>query len=276
MAEPFTTPESTTPESTAPESTAPESTVPEALAPELLAAGGDPEPSAPRRPLSTARLLLAALLVGPLLGASVGYAVQAGSPPTPLPVLAVPSPTYPAAPADPQAVAEAAVAPLKIDGDLRTLLVPRPQGTEDWDYDYVSGSGWFTVGEKAMSVGNSASYFRSMLQDGFRRDAVATWRKGDVKWRVELIQYHSDKAVAAQREAERHEVGALPLGGISGGVYQTDDTAQTYVDSTEQYYSGEALARRGDVVMRITVFSPAKVDRDELAGIAKQQWERLV
>ncbi|MFI5528994.1 hypothetical protein ACIA8O_10640 [Kitasatospora sp. NPDC051853] len=276
MAEPINTPEGTTPETAAAEATTPGTAAAGTTEVELLGAGGEPEPAAPRRPVSTPRLLLAALLVGPLLGGAVGYAVQAGSPPTPLPALAVPSPTYPATPADPQAVAEAAVAPLKIDGDLRTLLLPRPQGTEEWDYDYASGSGWFTVGGKALSVGNSASYFQSMLQDGFRRDAVATWRKGDVKWRVELIQFHSDRAVAAQREVEDHGPGALPLAGVSGGVYQTDTKAQTYVDSTEQYYSGEALARRGDVVMRIVVFSPSQVDRDELAGIAKQQWERLV
>ncbi|MFJ8040254.1 hypothetical protein ACIRBX_07050 [Kitasatospora sp. NPDC096147] len=255
---------------------------PEALdAPEALGtqeASESAEPAGPRRRVPTAVLLLAALLVGPLVGGAVGYAVQNGRPPTPLPALVVPSPVYPTAPADPNAVAEAAVTPLKIDGDLRTLLVPRPDGTKEWDDGFWSNTGWHSVGEKAYGVGDSAAYFRELLLTGFRRDAVVGWEKNDVQWQVELIQYHSDKARSAQREAEDFEPDGvpLPLPDITGGLYMVPEKPRTYVQSTEKYYYGLASARRGDLVMRISVYSPSPINRDELTSVAKQQWERLV
>ncbi|WP_405018554.1 hypothetical protein OHV05_17695 [Kitasatospora sp. NBC_00070] len=247
---------------------------------ELLAAGTEEQPpAAPRRPLGTGRLLLAALLVGPLLGGSVGYAVQAARPATPLPGLPVAAPQYPTAPADEKAVADGTLKPLEIDGDLRKLLITKPDGAEDWDnYGRGDDSGWISAGERAMSYGNSDNVFRRMLREGFRRDAIVTWRKGETRWRVELIQYQSDKASSAgQLALERDDNGATtPLPGTASGVYLTPPEAHTYVESTEKYYFGQALARRGDLVMRISVYAPAQVNADELKDVAKRQWERLV
>ncbi|BFV58157.1 hypothetical protein KCMC57_up32610 [Kitasatospora sp. CMC57] len=248
--------------------------------PELLAAGTEePPPAAPRRPLGTGKLLLAALLVGPLLGGSVGYAVQAARPATPLPGLSVAAPQYPTAPADAKAVADGTLKPLEIDGDLRKLLVTKPDGAEAWDNNgRGDDSGWISAGEKAMSYGRADNVFRRLIRDGFRRDAIVTWRKGDVKWRVELIQFQSDTAGSAQQEAlERESDGTpTPLPGTASGVYMTPTAARTYAESTEKYYYGLALARRGDLVMRISVYAPAQVNADELKDVAKRQWERLV
>ncbi|MEY9949965.1 hypothetical protein [Kitasatospora sp. GAS1066B] len=93
------------------------------------------EPVADQRPWRrsrTALLLVGALLLGPLLGGGVGYAIQAQRPPTPLPpIQPVTLPSYPAVHLDPQASAAIAPKPLAIDGDLRPLLVPRPAGAQD-------------------------------------------------------------------------------------------------------------------------------------------------
>ncbi|GAA1140944.1 hypothetical protein F4556_003503 [Kitasatospora gansuensis] len=247
---------------------------------ELLAAGTEEQPPAtPRRPLGTGKLLLAALLVGPLLGGSVGYAIQSARPATPLPELQVAAPRYPAAPADEKAVADGTLKPLQIDGDLRKLLIAKPDGAEVWDNNgRGDDSGWISAGEKAMSYGQADDVFRRLLREGFRRDAIVTWRKGETKWRVELIQYQSDLADSAQQNAvDRSFSGStLPLPGTASGVYMTPHEARNYAQSTEKYYFGQALARRGDLVMRISVYSPAQVNADELKDVAKRQWERLV
>ncbi|MFJ1706717.1 hypothetical protein [Kitasatospora sp. NPDC088346] len=231
---------------------------------------------APRR-IGTARLLIAAALLGPLLGAAGGYAIQAGRPPTPLPALQVGVPHYPAATLDEQAAAAARPKPLPVDGDLRKLLISRPEGTEPWDnYGYGDDSGWMTIGEKALSYGGADREFRSLIREGFQRDAYLAWRKGETRYLVELIQYDaksSQSAVALVNEV----TGGQPLdGGTINGSYTASDKQYTYSESTEKYYLGEAVARRGNVAMQITVYSPSQVNGDELKALAKLQWERLV
>ncbi|WP_441251045.1 hypothetical protein [Kitasatospora sp. McL0602] len=225
----------------------------------------------------TARLLVAALLLGPVLGAGVGYTVQATRRPTPLPPLQVSMPTYPDSVLDAKAAAEAAPKPLGIDGDLRKLLIAKPADAGSWDnYGRGDMSGWISPGEKAMTYGKADREFTSLLADGFRRDAIVAWEKNDVKYRIELIQYASDhtadaiSSVNALSEADAH-----PLDGTSTGYYTAPATQMTYAESTEQYYYGRAVARRGDVVMRISLFSPGQVNADELQDLAKRQWERL-
>ncbi|WP_371498401.1 hypothetical protein OG871_20375 [Kitasatospora sp. NBC_00374] len=229
------------------------------------------------RRIGTARLLIAAALLGPLLGAVGGYAIQASRPPTPLPSLQVGTPHYPAATLDEQAAAAALPRPPAVDGDLRKLLISRPEGTEAWDnYGYGDDSGWMTIGEKALSYGGADREFRSLVREGFQRDAYLAWKKGETRYLVELIQYDaksSQSAVALVNEL----TGGQPLdGGTINGSYKASDKQYTYSESTEKYYYGEAVARRGNVAMLITVYSPSQVNGDELKALAKLQWERLV
>jgi hypothetical protein len=228
-----------------------------------------------RRP-RTARLLIAAVLLGPLLGGGIGYAIQDAQPATPLPALHMPTLAYPATPLDAKTAAEIAPKPLGIDGDLRKLLIAKPDGADDWD-DFGGRTGWLSIGEKADTLGNSGTYFTKLASTGFRRDAVVFWKKGDVKYSVELIQYdaaHADSAqIEANSQGNRFAAQAIP-GTVTGWV-DAPDQQDHYADSTEQFYKGLAVARRGDVVMEITVFSPNKVNADELMDLARRQWERL-
>jgi len=234
------------------------------------------EPPARRRP-GTALLLVGALLLGPLVGAATGYAIQAGRPPTALPSLKVDPPQYPATVLDPKVVADAAPKPLNIDGDLRKLLISKPGDATDWDnYGRGDGSGWLSIGEKALSYGGSDKMFKNFLSAGFRRDAIVSWSKGETHYRVELIQYDSDHASSALSAAVSSTGESQPLEGTASGSYSTPSQQWTYDETTEKYYYGLALARRGDVVMRISVYSPSQVNADELKDIAKRQWERLV
>jgi hypothetical protein len=243
---------------------------------EVLAAGPD-RPARPRRRLGTARLLLVAAVLGPVIGAGVGYTVQALRPPTPLPPLAVGPLSYPSAPLDAAAAAAAEPKPLNIDGDLRRLLIDRPAGTEEWDnYEHGTTAGWLTAGDKAMSYGNSGKQFRSLLYDGFRRDAYLAFSRGETHYRVELIQFGPDDISAGASSwmiSVPVDGGTIP--GTASGYYSAPRKPEHYDDSTETYYYGLATARRGSVIMRISVYSPNPVDANELKDLATRQWERL-
>lgn len=240
----------------------------------------DTPPVAPARPRRrrTAVLLLGPLLLGPLLGGGVGYAIQAGRPPTPLPPLQLSTlPKYPTTTLDAKAAADALPKPLAIDGDLRKLLLTKPADAQDWDdYGYVSGDGWETVGEYTSSHGNTAEHFRTMLSQGIRRIAIATWQKGDTKYRIQLMQYGPDYAGSAI-SGVWPSGGDMPMrfaNGMEGG-YGAPSTPHQYVDTTVQYYYGAAQARRGGVLEMIDVFSPSQVNADEVKDLAQRQWERL-
>ncbi|MDH6112069.1 hypothetical protein P3T36_004954 [Kitasatospora sp. MAP12-15] len=229
-----------------------------------------------RRP-RTAVLLVGALLLGPLLGGGIGYAIQANRPPTPLPPLQLTVlPKYPSVTLDPKAAADAAPKPLAIDGDLRKLLLSKPADAQDWDDGYVSGDGWETVGELARSHGSAAEQFRYLLAQGLRRTAIATWQRGATKYRIQLMQYGPDSAAGAISGVWRSDSDASLTfaNGMEGG-YGAPTTPQEYTDTTEQYYYGVAEARRGGVLMMIELFSPAQVNADEVRDLAQAQWERL-
>lgn len=248
---------------------------------DIDAGAGADTPATPvvraRRP-RTAVLLVGALLLGPVLGGGIGYAIQANRPPTPLPPLQLTVlPKYPSITLDAKAAADAAPKPLAIDGDLRKLLLTKPADAQDWDdYGYASGDGWETVGELARSHGNSAEQFRYLLGQGLRRTAIATWQKGTSKYRIQLMQYGPDSANGAISGVWRSDSDASTsfANGMEGG-YGAPTTPHQYTDTTEQYYYGVAQARRGGVLMVIEVFSSAQVNADEVRDLAQRQWEQL-
>ncbi len=235
-------------------------------------------PKSSRRP-RTAVLLVGALLLGPLLGGGVGYAIQAGRPPTPLPPLQLSvSLKYPAGVLDPKAAAAAAPQPLSIDGDLRKLLLTKPDDAKDWNnFGYESGDGWESVGDMARSSGRSANAFKNLLQDGVRRTALAAWQKGDVKYRISLVQYFSDSSQNAIDETAlgQGSKGFQTFGGGMEGGYGAPTDVRTYAETNETFYYGYANTRRGDVMVSIEVFAPSQVNADEVKDLAKRQWERL-
>ncbi|WP_354641669.1 hypothetical protein [Kitasatospora camelliae] len=232
---------------------------------------------AAKRSLSTRALLLAALLIGPVAGAAVGYAVQAARPATPLPPLKPVQLAYPAERIDAQALADAAPKPLNIDGDLRDLLLKRPDGTKEWA-DNAGSGGWMDAAEMAESVGRSDQEFQELLRSGFRRAAVTSWREGETEYRIRLIQYFPDdagEAVSGARQDSTGGAGVSKVPGNAEGTVKVLDKPRHYADSTKEYYYGEALARKGTVIMDVEVYSPGAVDRAKLEDLAKRQWERL-
>ncbi|MFJ6212069.1 hypothetical protein ACIQGZ_01815 [Streptomyces sp. NPDC092296] len=240
----------------------------------------EPEPAAPRRPRPrTGVLLTAALLLGVLGGGAVGYAVQARRPPTPLPPLAVPWPAYPDRPLDAKAAAAAAVEPLKIDGDLRKLLISKPKGAKDWDF-MPGVDGWMPIDEMALMWSNARGMFIKLLADDFRRAATVSWLEGDTDFRVRLIQFGPDGASQPAADVQLAACDddtctSRPIPGTATGVALVSNTTETYAESKDRYYLGLAVARRGNVEMRIDVHSPRKVDINRVLDLAQRQWERL-
>ncbi|WP_329582371.1 hypothetical protein OG500_20735 [Kitasatospora sp. NBC_01250] len=261
-------PDDALPDDALPDDALPDDAQPDATRP-------DEEPAA-RRP-RTALLLVGALLLGPLLGAGIGYAVQQHRPPTPLPaLLPAAAPAYPAAHLDAQDSAAIAPRPLAIDGDLRPLLLPRPDGAQDWDDFGLADSGdWESISQIAMETGHSADNFTQLATNGFRRAAVTSWQKDGVKYRVQLVQYFSDNSYSALAAMSSMRFTGTPFGGGMAGAYAAPATQETYADTTESFYHGRALTRRGDVVVDVEAFGTAQVSADVVRDLAKQQWERL-
>ncbi|MFE0460146.1 hypothetical protein ACFW1A_12950 [Kitasatospora sp. NPDC058965] len=237
------------------------------------------DPAARRvRAPRTAVLLVGALLLGPLLGGGLGYAIQAAGPATPLPALqpAV-LPGYPSGALGSPAAAAAADKPLPIDGDLRKLLIAKPDGASDWDdYDFADAGEYETVGQIARSKGSSDTVFSRLLTSGLRRAVINTWQKDGVKYKVELIQYFSDSAGSAysaatsERGSDTH-----PFPNGMEGAYYAATKPEQYAETTENFYYGEGVTRRGDVLVRVEAFGTAQVNADAIRDLVKQQWERL-
>ncbi|MEU1290513.1 hypothetical protein [Kitasatospora sp. NPDC005856] len=225
-------------------------------------------PRAPRRPRPVL-LGTFALVLGVLAGGGVGYAVQAQRPPTPLPPLQVARPSYPADTVDPAALAAEQPKPLAIDGDLTKLLITAPEGSTPWA-DFPDKPSWISIGELAEENGRAAEAFKSLASRGFRRAAEVNWKKDGVFYRVKLVQYAADHADEAKS-------GYWPLtfAEDANGGYKVDIMPTHWAESTEQYYYGEANAKRGTVQMTIEVFDTKPVNPDTLKDLAKRQWERL-
>ncbi|MEV7774555.1 hypothetical protein [Kitasatospora sp. NPDC086791] len=234
---------------------------------DLLEAGPEREPRAPRRPRPVA-LAACALVLGTLTGGGVGYAVQAQRPPTPLPSLQVARPSYPAGTVDPAALAAQQPAPLSIEGDLTKLLLTAPEGSTPWG-DNPDKPSWISIGELADHSGKSATVFRDLASRGFRRAVEVDWTKDGVHYRVSLIQYAPDHADEAKSSPW------LPFAEGANGGYKVETEPDHWAESTEQFYYGQAVAKRGSVQMTIEAFGTQQVNADILKDLAKRQWERL-
>ncbi|GAA2105454.1 hypothetical protein GCM10009759_42540 [Kitasatospora saccharophila] len=241
---------------------------------DLIASGG--EPVRARRKFGAGALFLTAVLAGPVIGAAVGYGIQSSRPPTPLPAIAAPKLSYSAERVDPKALAAAGPQPLDIDGDLRKLLIDRPAGSTDRTGG--EGDGWLSVADRSEAYDDSVREFTTLLEDGFRRAASVRWDAGDANYRIVLVQYAQDsvgKAIteAMPRSTSDMEVSTIPGNPESYLMFAKD--TYNYARSTETYHYGEALARKGTVLMIVQVFAENPVDRAQFEDIAKRQWERL-
>ncbi|MDX6330495.1 MAG: hypothetical protein QOI83_2878 [Streptomycetaceae bacterium] len=246
-----------------------------------------PEPK-PRRRGRTAVLIAAAAVLGVLAGAGTGYQIQYQRPDTPLPPLAQPvlkQPTAPAAKATPLTAAEDTL--VTYDGDLRKLLLKKPTGAKQWS-NPVDDNGWESLYTYAASFDDEKYMFSKLNENAFRRMAVATWTVGGyasyVDTEVSLIQFRDE----GDTYAEEHFTGQkqyMPQAKEAGNqgkkipgsgdgyawVYSKPWTKAGYVPQ----YRARALAREGNIVMDIWVYSARPIADKTIMSLAKRELERL-
>ncbi|MFC9145484.1 hypothetical protein ACFTWM_03810 [Streptomyces bacillaris] len=236
----------------------------------------------------TALIVAAAALLGISGGTAVGYGIQSQRPPTPLPALSQPGLAYPAKPL----AADKAPAPLpasedrrvRTEGDLRKLLLERPEGAEaSPDYPREGGE-WMPYAEYARYFKDGEGMFRYFTESGLRRVAATEWVQKDRYTRLALVQFrpgldsyapdHLAKQLSYMPEAEEGAGNAGdPIEGTGRGRY--------YLYPVEReagylpLYRARALAVRGDIMIDIGISDVKPISKKDIRVLAERQLERL-
>ncbi|MET9364077.1 hypothetical protein ABZX93_24635 [Streptomyces sp. NPDC006632] len=239
-----------------------------------------------RRPRGrVVRLIAAAAVLGVVAGTVTGYVVQYQRQPTPLAPLArqdlAESRTTPAGKNTTARTVSANRWDEKSDGDLRRLLVPKPDAAKSEEKPR-----WEDLVGMAALFEHPDAGFTGTLRDGFRRRARTSWSlDGHAYVTVVLTQFHDDDAVPSKRYVQEQQ-DYLPdkkYAGNPGKPIPGNTEGRTYVfdkPNTEPgykpMYEGVAYAWRDGIVMEIEYddFSGA-VPESALQALAKQQLERL-
>ncbi|MEU3950148.1 hypothetical protein [Streptomyces sp. NPDC029526] len=238
---------------------------------------------AARRPRGRTTLMIAAAaLLGVVAGTCTGYLVQAERPPTALPSLSQPVVPWAKGEAEPQPASRDRQ--VRLDGDLRELLIDRPEKARDVD-DVLDEDGWMGISEYAKRYEDPASTFAGLVADDFRRSASVSWafdQYGGVY--INLTQFRQVSTMGASLWAGNgfywagREAGTrswpIPGTGEHAGtayVHDTPDRKAGYLP----LYSAEAHAWRGDVYVEIFVFDTKPVPKAKIMDLAKRQVGKL-
>ncbi|MGA5425123.1 hypothetical protein [Streptomyces lavendulocolor] len=242
----------------------------------------------------TALLVAAAAVIGLVAGVVAGYGVQTQRPPTPLPPLAQPGLTYPAAPLpkgkEPRPLTVAEDRSLKTDGDLRKLVISKPKGLRDavmptFQQGVLSADGWLSPDGYAREYLDEDSMFQYYVRQDIRRVAAADWVGGtpDEQIAVRLVQFRPGGSGGALQYAESQmeymptSRGAgnmgRPIKGSSNGRYYVY-SAQSASDG-EGGYHARALGYRGDVMFDIHIFDAEPISETDIRTLAERQLGRL-
>ncbi|MFI8099536.1 hypothetical protein [Streptomyces sp. NPDC086023] len=238
----------------------------------------------PRRRGRTTLLIAAAAVLGALAGTVTGYAVQYDREPTPLPPLAqrlAPSKTAPGVPGRTNARTLNVHRWVKSDGDLRELLVKKPKGAKDFG---AGKADWVPLVTYAADFDWPDRAFRHFANEDLRRVARVEWQeRGEVFVVVELTQFNDTTQLAAADFAEQQQGYEEKDAGNDGKPLPGSGNGRVFVHDQpfrkagyEPVYQGQAIARRGDVVMRVYYRNNTRpVSEKALMDLAKRQWERL-
>ncbi|MER5788048.1 hypothetical protein [Streptomyces sp. NPDC001980] len=231
----------------------------------------------------TAALIAGAAVLGVVAGSCVGYLVQADRAPTALPSLSQPS-VVQAKGAGPEPLSAAEDRKVKVDGDLRKLLLKKPSGARKGLYT-VGTDGWMDLTEYAETFDKPAGAFRTLIaQDDFRRAAATTWREGSTyNVEIRLIQYRQEESSSTAEDAAAdayywadsgaRDTESWPVPGTGDGMaYVHHKPDSGYGVSV---YSAEAHAWRGDIAMEIWISDTKPISRTKVLDLAKRQMERL-
>lgn len=261
---------------------------------DTISDGSAPPVAAPvaKRPRGrTALLLAAAAVLGIAGGTAVGYDVQAGRAPTPLPALSQPDLAYPAKALPPGKAPDPLPASqdrrVRTDGDLRKLIVDRPAGWSD-DDNSVPGlsDGYLDPDAYARSsYKEEDSMYEYFLEYDVRRIAAAAWKRGQYRTaEIHLVQFGSGTVQGAQDFAEGqldYMSGSANGAGNSGDAIKGSGNGRYYlyaVDRKPGYlpsYHARATVYRGDIAADIHIYDTAPISKKDIRTLAERQLERL-
>ncbi|MFJ8230496.1 hypothetical protein ACIQ9E_11145 [Streptomyces sp. NPDC094448] len=266
--------------------------VPESSAPAPPEAPDVPEPVVPDAPArvrprgATALLLAVAAVVGISAGTAVGYGVQAGREPEPLPALSQPGLAYPAKPLPagqgPAPLSAAEDRGVRTNGDLRKLLVDRPAGARNAPVEWLDDN-WADLGLYAYQYEGADAVLFDLLQEEVRRIAGASWEKGNRTYEVHLLQFRSARG-ASQYGESVHEYPAeaeKESTGSPGDALSGSGNGRYYILKPERepgykpLYQAQAVIQRGDVLADLTIWDTSPIGKNDIRILAERQLERL-
>ncbi|RZE92922.1 hypothetical protein [Streptomyces albidoflavus] len=247
-------------------------------------------PARRRRPRGLTTLIVACgALVGVVGGTATGYAVQAEREPTPLPPLSQADLAYPEKalpeskrPAPLPAKHDTAV---KANGDLRKLLVGKPEGARVWSTGiHREGApvrdGWLSPGEFSLEYGSPAYQLEDLLDGEVRRVAAANWLRGKQMIAVRLVQFRPGAlaaAAASDRESQGWAAARSAPGEESGWSVRPGSSARYHLTAPEPgaWYWASASGFRGDVWFTMDIFDESPIPRSTIRDLARAQLDRL-
>ncbi len=242
-----------------------------------------PAPEAPRkrRRGRTAVLIAATAVLGVVAGTCTGYLVQADREPTRLPPLSQPVLAQAKGEA-PEPLPADRDRRVRIDGDLRELLLKKPRGTREPDWP-MGEDGWMDLAEYAGNYEESGSMFGQLAMEGFRRAAVVGWLDDkDYSVEIRLVQFRQEEVLGAVGNVENSQYWADDEGDTDSWVIPGTGEGRAYVHGEpyaepgyEPLYSAEAHAWRGDISMEIWVYGTKPVPKKMIMDLAERQMERL-
>ncbi|MFJ2025879.1 hypothetical protein ACIODW_19040 [Streptomyces sp. NPDC087897] len=242
-----------------------------------------------RRPRGRTTLIIAAAaLLGIAGGAAVGYGIQAERPPTPPAALSQPGLGYPVKPAAraPAPLPASEDRQVRTDGDLRKLLVDRPEGAQKTLVDELGlDDGWEPLEQYAERYKNPQHMFQALAEGGLRRVASTAWEQGEHrKTAIQLIQFRAGDRLGASEHFDG-QMQYMPWGGRgagnSGHAIKGSREGRYFlypVQRKEGYlplYEARALAVRGDIALNVSITDTVPIREKDIRTLAERQLERL-
>ncbi|MET7287709.1 hypothetical protein [Streptomyces sp. NPDC005573] len=219
-----------------------------------------------------------AAVLGVVAGTCAGYVVQAGREPDRLPPLSQPALAQ-ARGEGPEPLSAARDRQVKMDGDLRKLLVKRPGGTHEASLGAVDG--WLSQAGYADDFTKPGPAFRDLTRQEFRRAAVTGWTEGSSSVEIRLVQFRQEESRSASDAAadgvywaeKSRDIRSWPIPGTGDGMVYVHDRPEHTGDGS--VYQAQACAWRGDVLMEIWADDTEPISPGKIRDLAKRQMERL-
>lgn len=239
----------------------------------------EPEPELgpaprPRRRGRTTLLIAVAAVLGVVAGTCTGFLVQANRAPDKLPSLSQPKLAQAKGPA-PERLSAVQDRRVKVDGDLRKLLLKKPSGATASLFP-MGADGWLDLAGYAETYTESDVSFGYQFREEFRRAAVTDWNEGSREVNIYLVQYRQEDSLGASDATTDAFYYADGESDTEKWTIPGTADGKAYVhNADDDGYSAEAHAYRGDVYMEIWVYDSKPIPKSRIMDLAKRQMERL-